>query len=126
MLIELLSLSNYGHFNVKLANALGLHTAIYINIITDINEKAIRKKKTEKEEIIVEEKQGLSKKELYDLNKKKKEESKTKKEKQVTPKKKKQKNTSICLITLFLSVLLERIKKIDPDNIPNNIIVPTK
>ena len=39
MLIELLSLSNYGHFNVKLANALGLHTAIYLNIITDINEK---------------------------------------------------------------------------------------
>ena len=29
------------------------------------------KKKTKKEEIIVEEKQGLSKKELYDLNKKK-------------------------------------------------------
>ena len=56
MLIELLSLSNYGHFNVKLANALGLHTAIYINIITDINEKAIRKKKTEKDYFTVDRK----------------------------------------------------------------------
>ena len=39
MLIELLSMSNYVHFNVKLAEILGLHTAIYLGQITDINEK---------------------------------------------------------------------------------------
>lgn len=47
MLIELLSMSNYVHFNVKLAEILGLHTAIYLGQITDINEKAIRKHKVD-------------------------------------------------------------------------------
>ena len=47
MLIELLSMSNYVHFNVKLAQILGLHTAIYLGQITDINEKAIRKNKVD-------------------------------------------------------------------------------
>ena len=47
MLIELLSMSNYVHFNVKLAEILGLHTAIYLGQITDINEKAIRKNKVD-------------------------------------------------------------------------------
>ena len=45
MLIELLSMSNYVYFNVKLAEILGLHTAIYLGQIMDINEKAIRKNK---------------------------------------------------------------------------------
>lgn len=48
MLIELLSMSNYAHFNVKLAEILGLHPAIYLALIMDINEKAIRKSKTNK------------------------------------------------------------------------------
>ncbi len=45
MLIELLSMSNYGHFNIKLAHILGLNTAVYLNQLMDINEKAIRKNK---------------------------------------------------------------------------------
>lgn len=45
MLIELLSMSNYVHFNVKLAQILGLNTSIYLSQIMDINEKAIRKNK---------------------------------------------------------------------------------
>lgn len=49
MLIELLSMSNYAHFNVKLAQILGLHTSIYLALIMDINEKAIRKSKTNKD-----------------------------------------------------------------------------
>ena len=49
MLIELLSMSNYAHFNVKLAQILGLHTSIYLALIMDINEKAIRKSKTSKD-----------------------------------------------------------------------------
>ena len=48
MLIELLSMSNYAHFNVKLAEILGLHPAIYLALIMDINEKAIRKSKINK------------------------------------------------------------------------------
>lgn len=49
MLIELLSMSNYGHFNIKLAQILGLETAIYLSEIMNINEKAIRKEKIEED-----------------------------------------------------------------------------
>lgn len=49
MLIELLSMSNYAHYNVKLAEILGLHPSIYLALIMDINEKAIRKSKTNKD-----------------------------------------------------------------------------
>jgi hypothetical protein len=45
MLIELLSPSNYVSFNVKLAEILGLHPAIYISELMNINDKAIRKDK---------------------------------------------------------------------------------
>lgn len=45
MLIELLSTSNYVSFNVKLADILGLHPAIYISELMNINDKAIRKDK---------------------------------------------------------------------------------
>ena len=45
MLIELLSTSNYISFNVKLAQILGLHSAIYISELMNINDKAIRKDK---------------------------------------------------------------------------------
>ena len=47
MLIELLSSSNYVNFNIKLAQILGLKSAIYISQIMDINEKAIRKNKVD-------------------------------------------------------------------------------
>lgn len=43
MLIDFISTSNYGYYNVKLANILGLETAIYLNELLNINEKAIRK-----------------------------------------------------------------------------------
>ena len=49
MLIELLSMSNYGHFNIKLAHILGLEHAIYLTEIMNINEKAIRKEKIEED-----------------------------------------------------------------------------
>ena len=45
MLIELLSTSNYVSYNIKLANLLGLHTAIYLSELMNINDKAIRKNK---------------------------------------------------------------------------------
>ena len=45
MLIELLSSSNHVTFNIKLAQIFGLHSAIYISQLIDINEKALRKKK---------------------------------------------------------------------------------
>ena len=45
MLIELLSTSNYVSYNVKLADLLGLHAAIYISELMNINDKAIRKNK---------------------------------------------------------------------------------
>ena len=43
MLIELLSTSNYVSYNVKLADILGLHAAIYVSELMNINDKAIRK-----------------------------------------------------------------------------------
>lgn len=45
MLIELLSMSNYVSYNVKVAEVLGLHAAIYISELMNINDKAIRKNK---------------------------------------------------------------------------------
>lgn len=45
MLIELLSTSNYVSYNIKLAQLLGLHTAIYISELMNVNDKAIRKNK---------------------------------------------------------------------------------
>ena len=40
-------MSNYVSYNIEVAKILGLHTAIYISELTNINEKAIRKNKTE-------------------------------------------------------------------------------
>lgn len=45
MLIDLISMSNYGQYNVSIANLLGLETAVYLGILLDINSKAIRKNK---------------------------------------------------------------------------------
>ena len=47
MLIDLLSTSNYISFNIKVAEIIGLHSAIYISELMNINDKAIRKNKTE-------------------------------------------------------------------------------
>jgi hypothetical protein len=53
MLIELLSMSNYVHFNIKLAHILGLEAAVYLNEIMSINEKALRKNKIQDENTIL-------------------------------------------------------------------------
>lgn len=45
MLIELLSTSNYSQFNIKVAHIVGLTSAVYLNELMNINEKAIRKNK---------------------------------------------------------------------------------
>ena len=47
MLLDLLSSSNYVSYNIKLAELLGLHSAIYLSEIMSINEKAVRKNKLE-------------------------------------------------------------------------------
>ena len=47
MLIDLLSTSNYVMYNIKLAELLGLHSAIYISELMNINDKAIRKNKVD-------------------------------------------------------------------------------
>lgn len=47
MLIDLISKSNYGQYNISLANLLGLETAIYLDLLLDINSKAIRKNKVD-------------------------------------------------------------------------------
>ena len=47
MLIDLLSMSNYVSYNIKLAELLGLHSAIYISEIMNINDKAIRKNRVD-------------------------------------------------------------------------------
>ncbi len=45
MLIELLSTANYVSYNIKVAELLGLHQAIYLSELMAINDKAIRKDK---------------------------------------------------------------------------------
>lgn len=45
MLIELISTDNYGQYNIKIAKMFGLETAVYLNEILNINEKAVRKNK---------------------------------------------------------------------------------
>ena len=45
MLIDLLSTSNYVSYNIRLAELLGLHAAIYLSELMNINDKAIRKNK---------------------------------------------------------------------------------
>ena len=45
MLIELISTSNYVNFNIKVAEIIGLHPAIYLSEIMNVNDKAIRKDK---------------------------------------------------------------------------------
>ena len=47
MLIDLISKSNYGQYNISIANLLGLETAIYLDLLLDINSKAIRKNKVD-------------------------------------------------------------------------------
>lgn len=47
MLLELLSQSNYISVNIKLAKIFGIEGAVYISEILNINEKAVRKNKTE-------------------------------------------------------------------------------
>lgn len=47
MLLDLLSTDNYVNFNIKLAEILGLHTAIYTQELLNIYEKAVRKNKVE-------------------------------------------------------------------------------
>lgn len=45
MLIELFSTSNYARYNVSIAHLFNLHTAIYLQELMNINEKAIKKAK---------------------------------------------------------------------------------
>lgn len=53
MLIDLLSMDNYVQFNIKIAEILGLHPAIYISELLNINEKAVRKDKVSEDGFIV-------------------------------------------------------------------------
>mgnify|MGYP003304906412 CR=1 FL=1 len=50
MLIDLLSPSNYINFNIKVAEVIGLHPAIYLSELMNINNKAIRKTKTNEDD----------------------------------------------------------------------------
>lgn len=43
MLIDLLGLDNYVSYNIKIAELIGLHCAIYLSELMNINEKAVRK-----------------------------------------------------------------------------------
>lgn len=53
MLINLVSLSNYQSYNVVIAQTLGLNTAVYLNALIEINEKAIRKNKLVNEHFLI-------------------------------------------------------------------------
>lgn len=46
MLLDLLSMDNYVSYNIKVAEILGLHPAIYLSELMNINDKAIKKSKT--------------------------------------------------------------------------------
>ncbi len=53
MLIDLLGMDNYISFNIKLAEILGLHAAIYLSELMNINEKAVRKSKVDNNFFII-------------------------------------------------------------------------
>ena len=48
MLLDLLSSDNYVNYNVKVAQIMGLHTAVYLSELININRKAINKDKIDK------------------------------------------------------------------------------
>lgn len=73
MLVDLLSMDNYIQFNIKIAQLLGLHTAVYISELLNINEKAVRKDKVNDDRFVVdrsyiERRTTLSKKEQIELD----------------------------------------------------------
>lgn len=73
MLIDLLSMDNYVHYNIKIAQILGLHASIYISELLNINEKAVRKDKLSDNCFIVdrgyiERRTTLSKEEQKDID----------------------------------------------------------
>lgn len=45
MLTDLLCSDNYANFNIKIAHMIGLHSAIYVNELLNISQKATKKKK---------------------------------------------------------------------------------
>ena len=45
MLIDLLATDNQASYNIKIAQVMGLHTAIYINELINISNKATQKNK---------------------------------------------------------------------------------
>lgn len=47
MLLDLLSMSNYGNYNIELAHIIGLEASIYISELMNINSKAIKKSKVQ-------------------------------------------------------------------------------
>ena len=53
MLINLISQSNYQSYNVEIAQLFGLETAVYLNALIEINEKAIRKNKLVDEHFLI-------------------------------------------------------------------------
>lgn len=50
MLIDLIAQQNYNSYNVQLAKIIGLHPAIYVNVLLNINSKAIQKQRITDEE----------------------------------------------------------------------------
>ena len=46
MLLDLLSMDNYVSYNIRVAEIFGLHAAIYLSELLNINGKAIKKEKT--------------------------------------------------------------------------------
>ena len=56
MLINLISQSNYQSYNVEVAKIFGLYSAVYLNALIEINEKAIRKDKLYDEHFLIDRK----------------------------------------------------------------------
>ena len=73
MLVDLLSMDNYIQFNIKIAQLLGLHAAVYVSELLNINEKAVRKDKIHDDVFVVdrgyiEKRTTLAKKEQIELD----------------------------------------------------------
>lgn len=73
MLVDLLSMDNYIQFNIKIAQLLGLHAAVYLSELLNINEKAVRKDKIHDDVFVVdrgyiEKRTTLAKKEQIELD----------------------------------------------------------
>ena len=71
MLINFISTDNYNSFNIELAHLIGLHEAIYLNELININQKAIRKNKVSDDDYFIVDREYIKTRTTIDVDEQK-------------------------------------------------------